>query len=164
MMEFLNDTNIVVTIAFVLFIGVLLYAKVPGKVTSMLDGRATTIRSELDEARALREEAQTLLASYDRKKREVEAQTEEIVAHAKAEARAAAETAKADLKASIARRLEAADEQITAAESRALRSVRDQAVAVAVAAAGEVIAAKMPKADADAMLDAAIAGLGTRLN
>ena len=68
------------------------------------------------------------------------------------------------MKASIARRLEAADEQITAAESRALRSVRDQAVAVAVAAAGEVIAAKMPKADADAMLDAAIAGLGTRLN
>lgn len=163
-MEFLNDTNIVVTIAFVLFIGVLLYARVPGKVTSMLDSRAAGIRTELDEARALREEAQTLLASYDRKKKEVVEQTAEIVANAKAEARAAAETAKDDLKRSIARRLQAAEEQITAAETRALRSVRDQAVAVAVAAAGEVIAAKMPKADADAMLDAAITDMGTRLN
>jgi len=164
MMDFLNDTNIVVTISFVLFIGVLLYAGVPGKVTSMLDGRAAGIRTELDEARALREEAQTLLASYERKQKEVAAQTAEIIAHAKAEARTAAETAKADLKQSIARRLQAAEEQIGAAETRALRSVRDQAVAVAVAAAGEVIAAKMPKADADAMLNAAIADMGSRLN
>lgn len=163
-MEFLNDTNIVVTISFVLFIGVLLYAGVPGKVTSMLDGRAAGIRTELDEARALREEAQTLLASYERKQKEVAAQTAEIITHAKAEARTAAETAKADLKQSIARRLQAAEEQIGAAETRALRSVRDQAVAVAVAAAGEVIAAKMPKADADAMMNAAIADMGARLN
>lgn len=163
-MEFLNDTNIVVSIAFVLFIGVLLYAKVPGKVTSMLDSRAAGIRTELDEARALKEEAQTLLASYERKQKEVADQSAEIVAHAKAEARAAAEAAKEDLKRSIARRLQAADEQIAAAEARALRSVRDQAVAVAVAAAGEVIAARMPKADADAMLDSAIADLGARLN
>jgi len=163
-MEFLNDTNIVVAIAFVLFIGVLLYAGVPGKVTGMLDGRAAGIRAELDEARALKEEAQSLLASFERKQKDVAAQTAEIVAHAKAEARTAAEVAKEELKRSIARRLQAAEEQITAAEARALRSVRDQAIAVAVAAAGEVISAKMPKADADAMLDSAIADMGARLN
>lgn len=163
-MEFLNDTNIVVSIAFAAFVGVLLYVRVPGKVTTMLDARADGIRSELDEARALREEAQTLLASYERKQKEVAGQTAEIIANAKAEARAAAEVAKEDLKRSIERRLKTADEQISAAEDRALRDVRDRAIAVAVAAAGEVIAAKIPQADADAMLNAAISDVGQRLN
>ena len=63
----LNNTDFVVTIAFVLFVALLIYLKVPGMVTKMLDQRADGIQSELDEARALREEAQSILASYERK-------------------------------------------------------------------------------------------------
>jgi hypothetical protein len=63
----------------------------------MLDKRADGIKSELDEARALREEAQTLLASYERKQREVAEQSERIVAQARTDAESAAEAAKADL-------------------------------------------------------------------
>ena len=63
----------------------------------LLDKRAEGIKSDLDEARALREEAQTLLASYERKQREVAEQAERIVTQAKADAEAAAEEAKANL-------------------------------------------------------------------
>jgi len=68
----LANTDFIVLLAFLLFIGILLYAKVPGRITSMLDARAVQIKAELDEARALRDEAQTILASYERKQREVE--------------------------------------------------------------------------------------------
>ena len=87
----LTNTNFVVLIAFLLFVGALLYLKVPSLLGGLLDKRAIGIQSELDEARALREEAQTLLASYERKQKEVQDQADRIVTQAKAEAQAAAE-------------------------------------------------------------------------
>ena len=86
----LRNTDFVVLIAFLLFVGILVYLKVPGLLMGMLDKRAEGIKTELDEARALREEAQTLLASYERKQKEVQAQADRIVAAAKEEAVAAA--------------------------------------------------------------------------
>jgi hypothetical protein len=67
----LKNTDFVVLIAFLLFIGVLMYLKVPAKLGGLLDKRAEGIQAELDEARKLREEAQSVLASYERKAREV---------------------------------------------------------------------------------------------
>ena len=59
----LQNTNFVVLIAFIAFVGILIYMKVPAKLTGMLDARAATIKAELDEARALREEAKSILAT-----------------------------------------------------------------------------------------------------
>ena len=104
----LKNTDFVVWIAFLIFVGILLYFKVPSKVGKMLDGRATSIKADLDEAKALREEAQSLLASYERKQKEVQEQADRIVANAKDEASRAAEAAKADIAKSIERRLASA--------------------------------------------------------
>lgn len=152
----LTNTNFVVTIAFLIFVAVLLYLKVPGMLGKLLDKRAETIKSDLDEARALREEAQALLASYERKQKEVQAQADRIVEHAKAEAAAAAEQAKEDMKGSIERRMKAAEEQIASAEASAIREVRDRAIVIAVAAAREVIAKEMTAADGNKLIDEAI--------
>lgn len=160
----LRNTNFVVLIAFLIFIGTLIYLKVPGMLTRQLDKRADGIRAELDEARALREEAQTVLASYERKQREVKDQAERIIAHAREEAALAAEAAKEDLKASIARRLAAAEEQIASAQASAVREVRDQAVKAAVGAASDVIAGSMTAAQAGKLIDAAIADVETKLH
>ncbi|WP_254695360.1 F0F1 ATP synthase subunit B [Oceanicola sp. D3] len=160
----LRNSNFVVLIAFLLFIGVLLFFKVPSMIAGLLDKRADTIRAELDEARALREEAQTVLAGFERKQAEVAEQAERIVAHAKEEAKLAAEQAKVDLEKSIARRLAGADEQIASAEAAAVRSVRDRAVQVAVAAAGDVIAKQMGAAEANKLIDSAIEEAGAKLH
>lgn len=160
----LANTDFVVLLAFLLFLGVLAYFKVPGLLAGLLDKRAASIRAELDEARALREEAQTLLASYERKSREVQAQAERIVAAAREDARAAAEAAKDDLRRSIDRRLAAAEDQIRAAEAAALREVRNRAVTVAVAAAGDLLARQMTDEAAAALIDQAIGEVGARLN
>lgn len=160
----LANTDFVVLIGFLVFIGILVYFKVPAMVTGMLDSRADQIRSELDEARALREEAQTLLASYERKQSEVAEQADRIVAAARDEANRAAEEAKAELERSVARRLDAADEQIASAEAAAIRGVRDQAVQVAVAAAGDVLAKQMAATQANKLIDTSIETVGARLN
>jgi len=160
----LGNSNFVVLLAFIAFVGVLLYAKVPGMLGGLLDKRAETIRAELEAARALREEANSLLASYERKSREVKDQAERIVIAARADALAAAEAAKAEIQRSVARRLAAAEDQIAQAEASAIRAVREQAVAVAVGAAAEVLAQQMTAASASALIEESIAEVGARLN
>ena len=160
----LNNTNFVVSIAFVLFVAVLLYLKVPKLVAKMLDDRSAAIRTEIDEARALQEEAKTVLASYERKRKEVAEHSVGIIKQAKAEAEAAAEQAKADLKETIARRLAAAEDQIKSAQDAAVREVKDKAVSVAVAAASEVISKGMAAKDANALIDAGIKDVGAKLH
>lgn len=160
----LNNTDFVVLIAFIAFVAVLLYLKVPGLLGGMLDKRADGIRAELDEAKALREEAQGVLASYERRQREVAEQSERIVKHAREEAAAAAEEAKAELERSIARRLQAAEEQITSAENAAVRQVRDRAIAIAVGAASDVISQQMTGEQEASLIDAAIADVKAKLH
>ena len=160
----LTNTNFVVLLAFLLFIAVLVYFRVPTLIAGMLDKRAEGIRSELNEARALREEAQELLASYERKQKEVQAKADRIVEQARAEAAAAAEVAKQDMQASIERRLQAADEQIASAEAGAIREVRDRAIAIAIAAAREVIAKEMTAADGNKLIDDAIGVVEAKLH
>ncbi|MGR3760822.1 F0F1 ATP synthase subunit B [Roseobacteraceae bacterium NS-SX3] len=160
----LSNTNFVVLLAFLLFVGILLLAKVPGMLGGQLDNRAEGIQKELEEARALREEAQTILASYERKQQEVQAQADRIVAAAREDAAAAAEAAKEELKKSIARRLAAAEEQIASAEASAVKEVRDQAITIAVAAADRVISKQMTAAEANKLIDAAIADVDAKLH
>ncbi|MZR12379.1 F0F1 ATP synthase subunit B [Maritimibacter sp. DP07] len=160
----LGNTDFVVLLAFILFVLVLIYFKVPGMITGMLDRRAEGIKAELDEARALREEAQSILASYERKQKEVSEQADDIVAHAKTEAAEAAERAKEDLKESIARRLAAADEQIKSAEAAAVKEVRDTAIAAAVGAARDVIAKKMTAAEGNKLIEDAISDVENKLH
>ena len=160
----LKNTDFVVSIAFLIFIGILLYFKVPSLVGGMLDKRAEGIQKDLDEARALREEAQSLLASYERKQKDVQEQADRIVANAKEEAEAAAASAKDEITASVARRLAAAQEQIASAEAAAVKEVKDQAVIVAVGAAKDVMAKQMDAAAANSLIDDAIDAVQTKLH
>lgn len=160
----LRNTDFVVTVSFLLFVAVLMYFKVPALLGGLLDKRAQGIRSDLDAARALHDEARSVLASYERNQKEMQEQADMIVTSAKREAVAAAEQAKLDLKTSIARRLQAAEDQIASAEASAVRAVRDQAVSVAVAAAGDLIAGQMTAADKGGLIDAAIREVEAKLH
>ena len=160
----MSNTDFVVTLAFLLFIGILLFAKVPSLLGGQLDSRAEGIKKDLEEARALREEAQTILASYERKQQEVQAQADRIVASAREDAAQAAEQAKADLQTSIARRMAAAEGQIAAAQNSAVKEVRDQAIVVAIQAADAVISKQMTATEANKLIDAAIADVDAKLH
>lgn len=160
----LGNTNFIVLLAFILFVGILIYYKVPSKIGEMLDKRSAAIKSELNEAKALREEAQSLLASYERKQKEVQAKADRIVSTAKEEAASAAEVAKAEIASSITRRLAAAEEQIASAKASAIKAVKDQAVVVAVAAAKDVLAAQMDAKGANALIADAIADVEAKLH
>lgn len=160
----LKNTNFVVLLAFILFVGILLKYKVPSKIGEMLDKRSASIKDELNEAKALREEAQSLLASYERKQKEVQAQADRIVASAKEEAATAATAAKADIASSITRRLAAAEDQIASAKASAIKAVKDQAVIVAIGAAKDILSAQMDAKGSDALIADAIKDVEAKLH
>ncbi|MEP2640374.1 F0F1 ATP synthase subunit B [Roseobacter sp.] len=160
----LGNTDFVVLLGLIVFIAILIYFKVPTMIGGMLDSRADGIQSELDEARQLRDEAQSLLASYERKQREVQDQADRIVAAAKEEAIVAAAQAREDLAQSLDRRMAAAQEQITNAQTAAIKEVRDQSVTVAMSVARDVIAKQMTAAQANGLIDDAIKQVDAKLH
>ena len=158
------DATFFVGLAFVIFIGILIYYKVPGMLTKGLDDRAERIRKDLDEARELKEEAQSLLATYERKQRDAMQEAEAMIAHAEVEAKREQEIAAAKLQESLARREQLAVEKIALAEAQAQKEVREAAVQVAVAAASEVIAGQLKGDKATEMVDQAIKDLSRQLH
>lgn len=137
------DSTAWATISLFLFLALLVYLKVPGYITRALDDRAQRIRNELDEARKLREEAQQLLAEYQRKRKEAEEEAEAIVAAATREAEGIVVEAKQKTEEFVERRNALAEQKIAQAERDAVNQVRSSAVDIAVAAAERILADKI---------------------
>jgi F-type H+-transporting ATPase subunit b len=153
-----------VAVAFVAFLLILAYYKVPALIAKALDDRADAIRKELDEARRLREEAQSLLADYQRKHRNAGQEAEAIVEQARREAEAfSAETRKA-LAETVERRRRQAEDKIARAEAQAVDDVRAAAVDMAIAAAERILREKAAGPDGVALIDESIRTIKGRLN
>jgi F-type H+-transporting ATPase subunit b len=153
-----------VAVAFVAFLAILVYYKVPKLIAKALDDRADAIRKELDEARRLREEAQTLLADYQKRHRNVGQEAEAIVDLARREADAFAHETRASLKDALERRTKLAEDKIARAEAQAVDEVRASAIDVAVAAAERILREKMAGSGGAALIDQSIRDLKGRLN
>lgn len=153
-----------VAVAFFGFVGLLAYYKVPALISKALDERADAIRSELDEARRLREEAQQLLADYQRRSREAEEEASAIIDQARREAEALASETRKGLNESLERRTKLAEEKIARAESQALTEVRAAAVDSAIAAAQRIIKSKVTPEVNERLVDQSVGELKRKLN
>jgi F-type H+-transporting ATPase subunit b len=153
-----------VAIAFVVFLLVLLYYRVPSLIAKSLDDRAEAIRKELDEARRLREEAQNLLADYQKKHRNAGQEAESILELARREAEVIAQETRASLKDMLERRTQQAEDKIARAEAQAVDDVRAAAIEVAVAAAEKILREKASGAGGSSLVDQSIRELKGRLN
>ncbi len=160
----LSQPDFWVGVSFVLFLVLLVYLKVPGMVAKALDERAAGIQHELDEAKRLREEAQAVLADYERKKIEAEADAEKIIALAKREAEIYGEEARLKMQEQIERRGRLAEQKIALAEVAAIKDVRAAAADLAVEAASKVLGAEVKGATASNLIDESIAAVRKQLN
>lgn len=148
-----------VALSMAVLIGIMLWKKVPSALTSGLDSSIAQIKQQLDEAKALRAEAEALRAEYAKKIAGAEADAAAMVEHARHEAQAIIAKAEADTTAMIARREKMATDKIAAAERAAIDELRARAAAAAAAAAGQLIAQHHGASADKALVDSAIAGL-----
>lgn len=160
----LMDTNLWVLVGFLIVVGIALWQGVPKIIGGMLNKRSDEIRGQLDEARSLREEAQKLLADYQKRQREAEDEAAAIIEQAKDDAKNMASEARAKLDEQLARRRKAAEDRIARAEAQALNEMRSKTADLAVAAAREIIAGRVDDRAQGALIDKAIADVRGRLN
>jgi F-type H+-transporting ATPase subunit b len=153
-----------VAMGFVLFVVLLGYLRVHGMILGALDERRSRIKSELDEARRLKDEAQELLAAYQRKQQEAEREAEGIVAGAKAEAERLTVEAKTKMEEFVARRTKMAETKIAQAEAQALADVRAAAADAAVAAAEKILVSATKREVSDRLLTQGIEQVKNKLN
>lgn len=153
-----------VAVAFVLFLGILVYVGAHRRVIDGIDQRQARIKAELEEARRLREEAQALLVEYQRKRHDADREAEAIIATANAEAERLASEGKARLEDFVARRTKMAETKIAQAEAQALADVRSSAADAAVAAAEKILSTTAKGKIADDLLARGIADLRKSFN
>lgn len=160
----LSDATFWVAVSFFIFVGLLFYYKVPGMVTKALDKRAADIAQELEDARRLREEAQELLASYQRKQRDAMKEAETIIEQANDEAERLAVEIRETMQVQAERRTKLAEDKIAQAEVQAVQEVRALAADLAVEAARRVVGEKLSGDKANALVDKSIQELGAKLH
>ena len=153
-----------VAIAFVIFLCLLVYLGAHRRVIDGIDQRKARIQAELDEARRLREEAQALLAEYQRKRNEADREADAIIASANVEAERLAAEGKARMEDFVTRRTKMAETKIAQAEAQALAEVRSAAADAAVAAAKKILSTAAKGKVADDLVARGIADLRKRFN
>ncbi|CAN5154059.1 F0F1 ATP synthase subunit B [soil metagenome] len=151
-------------VALILFFALIIYLKVPGTVAKSLDNRAKGIRDELAQAKRLREEAQELLAEYQRKAREAEAEAEEIVDQARREAQALTAEAPKRLADYVASRTRLAEQKIAQAEAQALAEVRSLSADVAISAAEKILGKRVKAGAGEDLIARSIGDVKAKLN
>jgi F-type H+-transporting ATPase subunit b len=158
------ETENWVALGFLCFLGLLAYLGAHRKLIEAIDSRQARIKSELDQARRLREEAQTLLGEFERKARDAETEAQAIVAGAKAEAERLAVEAKSRAEDFVARRTKMAEAKIAQAEAQAVADARSAAADAAVAAAEKIIATTAKGKVAEDLLARGIAEIKHKLH
>lgn len=164
MLHMLGEAETWVAVAFVILMGVFAYVGVHKTVLKALDHRRDRIKSELDDARRLKDEAAKLLAEYREKAKSAEREAQDIIASAKSEAERIASEAKAKMEDFVARRTKAAETKIAQAETQAIADVRAAAAEAAVTAASSIMSQTVKGNVADDLIAKGIKDVRDKLN
>ncbi|MFC7537434.1 hypothetical protein ACFQPG_08650 [Sphingomonas sp. GCM10030256] len=154
------DATMLVGLSMLIVVLAMIWKKVPAAIGRSLDGKIAAIRAQLDEASALRQEAETLKAEYQAKAAAAEAEAAAMVERARHEAEGIRTKAEADAEALVERRTRMAEDKIAAEERAAVQQLRATAAEAAACAAARIIAERHDVAADKALIDQAIGGLG----
>jgi F-type H+-transporting ATPase subunit b len=164
MLELLLEPEVWVTIAFIIFLAILVRLGVPAMITKTLDARTARIKTELEQASRLRKEAEAVLAQYQRKRAEVQIEAAAIIDNARRDAERMAAEAAAKAEEFITRRTRMAETRIAQAEAQAVSELRSAAADAAVAAAERILADTTHGRAAEALIEDGIREIKAKLN
>lgn len=162
-MTFIQTPEFWVAVGFISLVAII--AKPAWRsITKMLDSRSEQIKNSLDEATKLREEAQHLLAEYQRNQRNAAREVEEIIKDARLQADHITKTTLDNLKKNLQRREQIALEQISQAEKEATQAVRDSLIDLTIDTTRVILEKKITNVEAISLIEEGIKELPSKLN
>lgn len=154
----LENPTVWVAVSFIIFV-VAAFRPVSKAITAALDSRADRIQKELNEALRLKEEAQSLLATYQRRQSEIEGEALKIIERAQEESKRIAQSLEEELEDKLNRRIEAGMQRIANYEANVLQEIRNNTVDVAIETVNSLLAEYAQQHSADDTVDYAIDGM-----
>lgn len=164
MSELIHNPVFWVTVSFVGFVLLALKFGLHKTVATTLDSRAEAIKGELDAAKALREEAEAVLADYKAKQAAHMKEAEEMLANAKREADALRAEAEKSMMVALDARMKSAMERIEQQEQQAINDVRNHVVDITMAAAKDRISQHFSTMSSDDMVRGVLADLERKVH
>ena len=124
----LNNTDFVVLVSFLVFVGVLIYFGVPRIIAKLLDKRAEDIGSEINEANKILEDAKTLLSSLEEEHKKNDLSIKQLIENAKRKAKSEEDKAKKYIEDLIKARILAAEERVQSSERKIFTEIKETAI------------------------------------
>ena len=133
------DATFWVAVSFFIFLGALIYLKVPQKINISLTDKIAEIKNELDEAEKLKEEAKKLLAEFENKIDKSKSETKEIVNSAKKESEKLIIEKTKKFHLMIEERKKNTEQKIIQMKENALKDMKNASVKISIETAKNII-------------------------
>lgn len=158
----IHDPQFWVALSFVLFV-VAVFKPVGKALCSALDARSAKIQKDIDEALRLKEEAQALLASYQRKQKEASEEAQKILENARTESQRLLTEAEAKLEENLNKKIQVAMQKIANYEHSVLQEVRNNSIDLAITTVRRLIEESLNKKISDDLVSRAVTEMNRKL-
>ena len=152
----LNNTDFVVLISFVIFVGVLVYFKVPSIVGAFLDKRSNDIQSEIQKAGEILEDAKKILSSIEADHIRTSETIGQMVQSAKSRAGDDEEMAKKNIEKLMRNKLISAEGQVLSSERKILEEIEGRAIDLSIEKVRMKLSKSLSSSDYDNQFDLSI--------
>ena len=128
----LDNTDFVVLISFLIFIGVLVYFRVPSIIAGFLDKRSDDIQNEIEKASNILEEAKKILSSIESDHIKTNETIEKMIKTARDRAGDEEEKAKKHIEELVKNKLISAEGQVQSNERKIVEEIEQQAIDLSI--------------------------------
>ena len=152
----LDNTDFVVLISFLIFVGVLIYFKVPSIVGAFLDKRSNDIQSEIEKAGEILEETKKILSSIEADHIRTSETIRQMVETARSRAGEEEEKAKKNIEELMKNKLISAEGQVMSNERKILEEIEDRAIDLSIEKVKVKLSQSLSSSDYDYQFDSSI--------
>ena len=126
------DATFWVMISFFLFVGLLIYFQIPQKIKTALEENISNIKSQIDEADKLKEDAKNILTEHEKKISNSKAEMKSMITKAGEEAEKNIIKTNQDFHNLMENRKKNAEERIKQLKNQALKDIKNASVRIAI--------------------------------
>ena len=150
------DATFWVTVSFFIFVGILIYFKIPQKVKELLEQNILSIKNQIDEAEKLKEDAKNILTEHERKISNSKREVKEMIGKANEEAEKNVINANKTFHNFMENKRKNAEERIRQLKNQAEKDIKNASVKIAIESVEKLIKNSLDKSKLDKIYSSSI--------
>ena len=150
------DATFWVTISFFIFLGILIYFKIPQKIKNLLDQNILTIKNQINEAEELKEDAKNILIEHEKKISDSKNEVKEMIKKANEEAEKNVIRTNKEFHNLMDNKKKSAEERIKQLKNQAMKDIKNASVKIAIESVEKLIKNSLDKSKLDKIYSSSI--------